>query len=77
MLGLLAPVLAAGPFVPDRSPSFGASPTPYVTLMVVGFIVGIAGHVVRAKALVALGIGLVFLGTFLLPLMTNVIKSSG
>jgi len=77
MLGLLAPVLAAGPFVPDRSPSFGASPAPYVALMVIGFVIGVAGHIVRAKSFVALGIGLVFLGTFLLPLATNVIKSSG
>ena len=77
MLGLLAPVLAAGPFVPDNSPPFGASPTPYVVLMVIGFVIGVTGHIVRAKALVALGIGLVFLGTFLLPLLTNVIKSSG
>jgi hypothetical protein len=77
MLGLPAPVLAAGPFVPDSSPPFGASPTPYVVLIVIGFVIGVAGHIVRAKTLVALGIGLVFLGTFLLPLLTNVIKSSG
>jgi hypothetical protein len=77
MLGLLAPVLADGPFIPDRSPSFGASPTPFVVLMVAGFVVGVVGHIARAKALVALGIGMIFLATFLLPLATNVLKSGG
>ena len=43
--------------------------------MVAGFAIGVFGHIVRAKGLVALGIGMVFLATFLLPLVTNVLKS--
>lgn len=70
-------VLADGPFVPDRHPSWGTSPTPYVILMVAGFLLGVAGHVIRARAVVALGIGMVFLATFLLPLATNVLHASG
>lgn len=69
MLGLLHA------FFYDPHPTFGASPTPFVVLMVMGFVIGVIGHVVRAKGLVALGIGMVFLATFLLPLVTNVIKS--
>jgi hypothetical protein len=62
-------------FAYDPHPTFGASPTPFIVLMVMGFVIGVIGHIVRAKGLVALGIGIVFLATFLLPLVTNVIKS--
>ena len=59
----------------DPSPDFGTDPRPYVALMLVGFVIGIAGHVTRTKALVVVGIGLIFLATFLLPLAANVLKS--
>jgi hypothetical protein len=62
-------------FFYDPNPTFGASPTPFIVLMVAGFVIGVIGHMVRAKGLVAVGIGLIFLATFLLPLITNVIKS--
>jgi hypothetical protein len=62
-------------FFYNPNPTFGASPTPFVVLMVAGFVVGVIGHIVRAKGLVALGIGMIFLATFLLPLITNVLKS--
>jgi hypothetical protein len=58
-------------FFYDPSPEFGADPRPYVAMMIAGFVIGIAGHLTRTKALVALGIGLVFLATFLLPLAAN------
>jgi hypothetical protein len=67
--------LANAGFFYDPSPDFGANPTPFVVMMVAGFVIGVVGHVVRAKALVALGIGLIFLATFVLPLVTNVVKS--
>jgi hypothetical protein len=63
-------------FFYDPSPSFGASPTPYVLLMVFGFTVGVVGHIVKSRTTVAVGIGLVFLATFLLPLGTYVLKAS-
>ena len=62
-------------FFYDPNPTFGASPTPFIVLMIMGFVIGVIGHIVRAKGLVAIGIGIVFLATFLLPLVTNVIKS--
>jgi tellurite resistance protein TehA-like permease len=43
------------------------SVTPYVTLMLVGFGVGIFGHLAGARWLVAAGIILIGLGAFLLP----------
>ena len=60
-----------GSFHPDPSPSFGADPLPFVLMMLAGFVVAIAGHITRVKTLVALGIGLIFLATFLVPLVVN------
>ena len=62
-------------FFYNPNPTFGASPTPFVVLMVVGFVIGVIGHITRIKGLIALGIGMIFLATFLLPLITNVVKS--
>lgn len=70
-------VLADGLFAPDRHPAFGADPTPFVVLMVAGFVVAVAGHVVRMKTLVATGIAMIFLATFVVPLLINIVKSSG
>jgi hypothetical protein len=60
-----------GAFFYDPHPSFGADPRPFVALMIAGFVIGVAGHIVKIKTLVAIGIGLIFLGTFLLPLAAN------
>jgi hypothetical protein len=64
-------------FVPDPTPDFGTDPRPFVAMMLAGFVIGVAGHVVRSRALVIVGIGLIFLATFLLPLAVYVGKSSG
>ena len=61
-----------GAFFYDPHPDFGANPRPFVALMLIGFVVGVAGHIVKARTLIALGIGLIFLGTFLLPLAANI-----
>jgi hypothetical protein len=45
--------------------------------MLTGFVVGIFGHIVRSKIAVALGIGMIFLATFLLPLLINISKQGG
>jgi hypothetical protein len=62
-------------FFYDPSPDFGTDPRPFVAMMLVGFVIGVVGHITRTKALVVLGIGLIFLATFLLPLAANVLKS--
>jgi hypothetical protein len=64
-------------FVPDPAPDFGTDPRPFVAMMLAGFVIGVAGHVVRSRSLVVVGVALVFLGTFLLPLAVYVAKSSG
>ena len=42
--------------------------TPYLVMMVVGFVIGIYGHAMKSRFVVALGILLIFLATALLPL---------
>lgn len=61
MLDLLLPLAAL----------FPTSPDPYIALMLVGFAVGILGHLSGAKWLVAAGIALIFLGALLFPLAAN------
>ncbi len=42
--------------------------SPYLTLMLVGFSVGIFGHLAKSRLIVGLGIAMIFLATLLLPL---------
>lgn len=69
MRGVFAALLALAPL--DDNPSFGADPTPFVVMMLAGFVIGVIGHVVKVKFLILLGIGLIFLACFLLPLAAN------
>lgn len=48
------------------------SPGPYIALMLIGFVVGILGHLTRARWLIAAGIALIFLGALLFPFLANV-----
>jgi hypothetical protein len=48
------------------------SPTPYITLMLAGFAIGILGHLIRARWLIAAGVILIFLGALLFPFLANV-----
>ena len=47
------------------------SPGPYIALMLIGFVIGILGHLTKTRWLVAAGIALIFLGAFLFPLAAN------
>jgi hypothetical protein len=47
---------------------FSPSPAPFIALMALGFLVGVTGHIYRSRALIATGIGLIFIATLLLPL---------
>ena len=48
--------------------AFAPSPAPFVALMALGFVVGVAGHVYKSRPVIATGIGLIFIATLLLPL---------
>ena len=69
------PAFPSSAFFYDPSPDWGTDPRPLVAMMLIGFVIGIAGHLTRSKPLVALGIGLIFLATFLLPVAANVLHS--
>ena len=56
----------------DTRPFNDLSPSAYIALMGLGFLVGTAGHVVHSKAMVAAGILMIFLATVLLPLTAHV-----
>jgi hypothetical protein len=47
------------------------SPGPYIALMLIGFVVGILGHLAGVRWLVAAGVVLIALGALLLPLAAN------
>jgi hypothetical protein len=44
---------------------------PYIAMVLVGFAVGILGHLTASRWLVAAGIGLIVFGAFLFPLAIN------
>jgi hypothetical protein len=43
-------------------------PLPFIALMLLGFVVGIGGHVYESKVAIATGIAMIFIATLLLPL---------
>ena len=53
------------PLLADVLPN---SITPYLFLMLGGFVVGTAGHLYKSRLLVAIGILMIFSATLLLPL---------
>jgi hypothetical protein len=57
---------------------FPHSPGPYAALMMVGFAIGILGHLFKVKWLVLSGVILIFLGALLFPLAAaNLTHQSG
>jgi len=50
------------------SQDVGTDPKRYVILAAVGFALALIGHMSRTKTLIAAGLGLIFLATFILPL---------
>jgi hypothetical protein len=66
--------------VPDLLLPFASvlphSAGPYMALMLIGFAIGILGHLTAARWLVAAGIILIFLGAFLFPLALNLTEET-
>jgi hypothetical protein len=55
------------------------APGPYLAGIVVGFVLGAAGHLVRSSTLIALGIGIILVTTvlFLIAFDPNAAKTFG
>ncbi len=49
---------------------------PYIALVLIGFVVGILGHLSSARWLVAAGVILIFLGALMFPLVLNLTEES-
>jgi F0F1-type ATP synthase assembly protein I len=45
---------------------------PYIALVLIGFAIGILGHLSSSRPLVLAGVILIFLGAFLFPVALNV-----
>jgi sulfite exporter TauE/SafE len=52
------------------------SGTPYIGLVLIGFAVGILGHLSGSRRLVIAGVILICLGALLLPLALNITEST-
>ena len=69
--GPLLAVLAAGDFLekrPSPGDGFTTSPTPYVIVLLLGFAIGIGGHIFKSKTMVITGILMIMLATVLIPI---------
>lgn len=49
---------------------------PYLALMLIGFGIGMLGHLIQRRTLVAIGIALVFLATVVFPLAINLSRET-
>jgi hypothetical protein len=72
-LPLHALLLAASDFLnPDQGPEpsggFRVSPSFFLVLFGLGFLVGAIGHLTRSRTLVAAGVLMIFLATVFLPI---------
>ena len=74
MLVALVPLMAQ--FLPDDGPGqsgdFRVSPTFFIVLLGLGFLIGTLGHIIKSKTLVAAGILLIFASTVLMPIAYSV-----
>jgi hypothetical protein len=59
-------VLAVLPGLPSQDEA--TDPKRYLILLAVGFVIAVLGHMTNIKTLIASGIALIFLATFILPL---------
>jgi hypothetical protein len=73
--GLL--VLAMSDFLdpgsgPDQSGDFEVSPSFFIVLLALGFLIGTVGHIIKSRTLVAVGVILVFAATVFIPIALSV-----
>jgi hypothetical protein len=74
---LAALVLAMSDFLdpgdgPDPGGEFRVSPSSFLVLLGIGFLIGTIGHIVKSRTLVAIGVILIFGATLVLPIAYTV-----
>ena len=73
-MSALSTLLAQAPFLdpgggPTQSGDFRVSPRAFIAVLGAGFLIATIGHVIRARALVAFGIALIFGATVVVPVL--------
>lgn len=74
---LAALVLAMSDFLnpddgPDPSGEFRVSPTFLIVLLLLGFVIGTAGHIIKSRTLQIAGVLLIFAATIFLPIAYSI-----
>jgi hypothetical protein len=57
---------------PEQSGDFEISPSFFIVLLGLGFVIGTLGHIVKSRTLVATGVILVFAATVFIPIALTV-----
>jgi hypothetical protein len=57
---------------PEQSGDFEISPSFFIVLLGLGFVIGTFGHIVKSRTLVATGVILVFAATVFIPIALTV-----
>jgi Flp pilus assembly protein TadB len=57
---------------PEQSGDFEVSPSFFIVLLALGFLIGTVGHIVKSRTLVAAGVILVFAATVFIPIALSV-----
>ncbi len=57
---------------PSQSGGFEVDPSFFFVLLVVGFVVGVVGHIAQSRTVVAIGVGLIFLATVAIPVALGI-----
>ena len=72
MLTLAADLLAQFPDpgggLPDEEGRFSVSPTAFIVVFGLGFMLATIGHIVKSRTLVAIGVLMIFLATVFVPI---------
>jgi hypothetical protein len=53
---------------PDDSGGFRVSPTTFIVVFGLGFVIATFGHIIKSRTLVAIGVAMIFLATVLVPI---------
>ena len=57
---------------PDQRGDFEISPSFFIVLLLLGFVIGTLGHLIKSRTLVAAGVILVFAATVFIPIAIGV-----
>jgi hypothetical protein len=57
---------------PDQRGDFEVSPSFFIVLLALGFLIGTVGHLIKSRTLVAVGVILVFAATVFIPIALSV-----